>query len=325
MGSPEHPVAGEHIDRWRTSLGLLLLICLTIVLWEMVPATWQMIAAWSADTEQRAITRGVWLHLTPVAITLAEAVLGIGVIGSLLARTHARSQRWMCAGFMAWLGLQIVPRLVPLSWSYELGPELRERGAAILQAAAPLDAMASVVDLVPLLLAVTCGLLRAGAHHARRAPERAVGPLVVFAMSLQLALLAAVSLAFAGPLLPNGWLVPGLLLLVVHHAITACVVATCARTDRARAGRWLMRATAVLCALPGWLAVGVGLEEIAIGGKHLLALGDREGFLTLAELPRYGVHFVARACAAALAANDLIASLRDARPVAAAGEAPSGD
>ncbi|MBL8753704.1 MAG: hypothetical protein JNK15_10415 [Planctomycetes bacterium] len=306
------PKADDRPDRWRSVLLVVLLASLVVVVWELVPATWQHHVGWRDTPTLRQVTHAFWYHLNPVALTLAELVLLVGAGGALVAPAPGSSRRWLLGSFAGALLLQVAPRLVPLSWTYSFPPELAEQGRAILAAAAPMDALASAIDLVPLLLAITLGLLRAGVHEERRSPHRAVGSMLVFAMSLQLALLAVVALALVGPLQPDGWLGRGLALLVVAYAATAARRVLRRNGTTGRLGPWLDAATRLLVVLPGWAMVFTGLEAIEFGGQHLLAFGDREGLVTMAELPRYAVHFVARGCATALAGHDLIVRVRSA-------------
>jgi hypothetical protein len=139
--------------------------------------------------------------------------------------------------------------------------------------------------------------------------------MLVFAMSLQLALLMLVALALVGPLQPDGWLVRGLALLVGAYLAIAARRVLRRPGTAGRLGPWLDAGTLLVLVLPGWAMLFGGLEAIEIGGRHLLAVGGREGFVTLAELPRYAVHFLARGCATALAGHDLIVRIRDASAV----------
>ncbi len=295
-------------DRWRTGLLLTLLVAQTVIVWEQVPETWRVVAAWLGDAAQRAITHAFWLHLTPVAITVSNLGLAAGAVGALLANTPRASRRRLLGAFSLYLALQVGTRLPPLAWSYAFPPAMQEEGPRILAAAAPLEAVAACLDLGPLLLAVVLGAIRAGRHQANVPRTRATGATVVFLGSLQLALLAAMALAFVAALLPGSWLATGLLLLTVHYGLTTAVWLVLARPGSA-GERWLRRAlmlSVVGMSLPGWGALLFGLQDVQVLGKHLLAIGGQQGFVPLASLPMLGVLFLARSVATALAANDLL-------------------
>ncbi|MBL8733001.1 MAG: hypothetical protein JNN13_11585 [Planctomycetes bacterium] len=299
-------------DRWRTVLLVLLALSLVAVAFEMVPATWRFVAAWAGDASLRAITRPLWFLCTPVALTLAELGLLAGAVLALRRHDEAASRRSLLVAFGVYFVLQIVPRLVPLRWSYAWSADLQEQGRQILAKAAPFDAVAGVLDLVPLLLAFTLGLLRAGTHQAHRHPGHAAGPVLAFAAAAQLAALAALGLAGAGPLYGDGLLVVGLVLLTLHFVVVALVWSLRAASVP-RGGAALLFGATLLLQLPGWCALLLGLEQVELLGKHLVAIGGREGLVELGELPRHAAHFVARTCVMALAGNDMIERLRAAR------------
>lgn len=283
-----------------------------VIVWEQCPETWRVITAWLADAEQRAITHAFWLHLTPVAVTFANVGLLVGAIGALMVRGPSASRRWLLGAFASYLALQVGPRLPPLAWSYQFPPALQEAGQRILATAAPLEAVAACLDLLPLLLAVTIGAIRAGRHQARVPSTRATGAIVVFTGSLQLTLLAATALAFVAPLMQPSWLATGLLMLTIHYGMTTVLWVLLSRQGGA-CERWLWRVLvlgAVTLSVPGWCAVLFGLEAVQVMDKHLVAIGGREGFIQLESLPMLAVLFLARSVATALAAHDLLSRSR---------------
>lgn len=300
-------LGSEAVDRWRVGMLVVLLLTQAVIVWEQCPAAWNGIAEWLADSEQRAITDPVWLHLNIVAVTLANLALLVGGVGALLARTAVVSRRWTLGAFGMHLTLQVVPRLPPLAWSYRFPPEQQQEAAKVLAAAAPFEAVAAVIDLLPLLLAVTIGLLRAGARQAARHPQATAGGALRFASTLQLAMVFAIGLSFCGPLVARGWFTTGLLLLTVHYGL-ATVVRGIQLSPRRRHAAWrvLLVLSGLLLQLPGWAVELVGLEELELYGKHLLAIGGRDGLVGADELAGHALLFVARSVATALAANDLI-------------------
>ena len=307
VGSVTGPAGGVAADRWRIGMLVALLLTQAVIVWEQCPVPFREISAWLADPEQRAITEPFWLHLNAVAVTLSNLALLVGAIGALVARTAVVSRRWTLAGFALHLTLQIVPRLPPLAWSYRFPADQQEAGAKVLAAAAPLEAVAAVIDLLPLLLAVTIGLLRAGARQAWRHPQASAGGALLFAATLQLALLFAIALSFCSPLVPRGWFTTGLLVLTVHYALASAVRGIQLSPRRRHVAWRVLLAISGLCLLlPGWAVELVGLQEIELYGKHLLAIGGREGFVGADQLAEHGLLFVARSVATALAANDLI-------------------
>lgn len=308
MTSDATATATATADGWRTGLLLALLVAQTIIVWEQVPETWHVIAAWLGDAEQRAITRPFWLHLTPVAVTVSNVGLAAGAVGALVAPGHDVSRRWLLGAFSLYLALQVGTRLPPLAWSYAFPAAMQEQGQRILATAGPIEAVAACLDLGPLLLAVILGTIRAGRRQANVPRTRTTGATVVFLGSLQLALLAAMALAFVAALLPGSWLATGLLLLTLHYGLTTAVWLVLARPGSA-GERWLLRAltlSGIALALPGWGTLLVGLQDVQVLGKHLLAIGGQPGLVPLASLPMLGVLFLARSIATALAANDLV-------------------
>lgn len=295
-------------DRRRAAMLIVLLLAQTVIVWEQVPETWRTIAAWLADEAQRAITNGFWIHLTPVAVTLSNLGLLVGAIGALLTVEPKRSRRWLLGAFALHLVLQVGARLPPLAWSYHFPSSMQEDGKRLLATSAPLEAVAAVIDLLPLLLAFTIGATRAGMHQSRMAGAPGTGSMVVFLGSMQMALLMAIALAFTTPLMVDSWLATGLLLLTMHYGLTTVLWLLLSRIEGA-GRRWLwrlLRLGAVGLALPGWCAVVYGLEAVEVLGRHLVAVGDRPGFLPMESLPMLGALFLGRSFAAALAATDLL-------------------
>ncbi|MBZ0153970.1 MAG: hypothetical protein K8J09_20790, partial [Planctomycetes bacterium] len=106
--------------------------------------------------------------------------------------------------------------------------------------------------------------------------------------------------------------VVGLVLLTLHFVVVA-VVWSLRTASAPRGGAAVSFGAALLLQLPGWCALLLGLEQVELLGKHLIAFGGHEGLIELGELPRHAAHFVARTCVMALAGNDLIERLRAAR------------
>lgn len=295
-------------DRRRAAMLIALLLAQAVIVWEQAPETWRTIASWLGDEAQRAITNAFWTNLTPVAVTGSNLALLVGAIGALLTTAPRRSRRWLLGAFALYLVLQVGARLPPLAWSYHFPPSMQEDGKRLLATAAPLEAAAAVIDLLPLLLAFTIGATRAGMHQNRMAGAPGTGSMVVFLGSLQLALLMAIALAFVTPLMADSWLATGLLLLTVHYGLTTVLWLLLSRTEGV--GRrwlwWLLRLVAVGLALPGWCALLYGLEAVEVMGRHLVAVGDRPGFIPTASLPMLAALFLGRSVAAALAATDLL-------------------
>ena len=42
-------------DRWRTGLLLTLLVAQTVIVWEQVPETWRVVAAWLGDAQAEGL------------------------------------------------------------------------------------------------------------------------------------------------------------------------------------------------------------------------------------------------------------------------------
>lgn len=295
-------------DRRRAAMLIALLLAQAVIVWEQVPETWRTIAAWLGDDAQRAITNVFWVNLTPVAVTLSNLGLLVGAIGALLTTEPRRSRRWLLGAFALYLVLQVGARLPPLAWAYHFPPAMQEDGKRLLATSAPLEAVAAVIDLLPLLLAFTIGATRAGMHQNRVAGAPGTGSMVVFLGSTQMALLMAIALAFTTPLMADSWLAVGLLLLTMHYGLTTVLWLLLSRLEGA-GRRWLwrlLRLVAVGLALPGWCAVLYGLEAVEVLGRHLVAIGDRPGFLPMESLPMLGALFFGRSFAAALAATDLL-------------------
>lgn len=297
-------------DRWRTLLLAGLLGLQGYLAWQQVAGLAGELQAYCADPELRKIARPFWLHSDALAITTANLALLLGA-GLALAtrRAEHRSRRLYLLAFALYVPLQVLARLKPAAWSYDLPPEAQQQGAQILAANAPLLAVAGLIDLVPFLLSVPVGMLRAGLHQVHRRPERPTGAAVAFAAALQLALATAVALAVTEPLRPAPWLATGLLLLLLHHTTMAAACFALARPGqgRARGPRLCMPISAALLLLPGLVALGQGLLGVEILDRHLVGFDERAAFVSAGELPGHLVVFCARAASTALAANELLA------------------
>ncbi len=311
------PAAASARDRWRFAM-LLALAALQVALCSrQVPAAWADVAGWLADPDQRRITRPFWLHLDAVGVTLANVILLAGALGAAFARGRS-SQRWLLRTFAVYLALMVGARLPPLAWSYDPPPELAPKIAEILAASAPLTAVAGCVDLVPLLIAISFGLARAGQRQARRGVARSLGVTLVVVTSLQLALTAAAALVFLQPLLPQSHAPLGLLLVTVHFALQAVGWYGMRQRDQRSGGllRIVLAGSAPLLLLPGLGLVLFDLYRAELFGMHLVAIGEQAGLVSADELPFLGVLFAARSVAMAVAASDLIerSDLRELPP-----------
>jgi hypothetical protein len=307
---PPAPRPAVAEDRWRALLLAGLLGLQAYLAWQQLLGLGGEWREYRADPELQRIARPFWLHFDAVAITTANVALLLGAGLALATRAApGRSRRCYLLAFALYVPLQVLARLRPAAWCYDLPPETQQQGAQILAANAPLLAIAGLIDLVPFLLSVPVGLLRAGLHQAHRHPERPVGAVVAFAGALQLALAVAVLLAVAEPLQPAPWLATGLLLLLLHHTAVAAGCYALARPGRtgSRGPRRVLRASALLLLLPGLVALGHGLLGVEFLDRHLIGFDGTEAFLPASELPGHLVVFCARAASTALAANELLA------------------
>lgn len=261
------------------------------------------------NPEMQTVTRPFWEHLHAVSVTSANLLLLAGAVLALgWHRDPARSRRWLLGTFGAYLPLQVLPRLVPLAWQFDFPPEMQEQADALLANSAPLMSAAAWIDLLPMVVSVFLGVMRAGLRHATIHPDRPLGPTICFTSALQLALLCATVFASAVQLPSPGWLLWGTGLVVAHFAMVAT---GCFRLARRGGGgtpwRWLIRGSTVLLFLPGAGNLLYGLLDLEVYGMHLLSYGDHRGLVQLSELPEHAVVFAARTISTALAANDLLA------------------
>lgn len=271
------------------------------------------IGAWLADAELRAITRPFWHHLLVVGVTTANLVLLVGALAAILARRDPqRSRRWLLGAFGLYLPLQVLPRLVPLAWQFDLPPEARDQAAAIFERNAPVMAAAAWIDLAPMVASVFLGVLRAGLRHTVIRPGSSLGPTIAFTSSLQLALVGAMVFASSVQVSTAHWALSGIGLLLLHFAVVAATCFRLARRGGAQGGgRWPLRISALLLFLPGALVLLRGLLDVEVLGYHLLAYGDTAGLIQLGELPEHAVVFAVRTISTAVAANDLLARSGD--------------
>lgn len=263
-----------------------------------------------ADTDLRAIARPFFLNLTPTCVTLANVLLATGTIAALCTRRDPRrSRRFLLFAFAVALPLQIVPHLVPMAWSYSFGDDVREQADAILAKYAPLSSLGGMIDVLPFLLSINVGLSRAGMRQLRVHPESPIGATMGFAASLQLGLTATVALAFVEPLMPRGWAPIGLCLMALHYGGAAAICFLLARNGvrRTRLLRLLLSASACCVLVPGVVELLIGLWGSKVWDHYLFAWGERDGLVSVHELPQHALLFVTRSMLTALAANDLLA------------------
>lgn len=277
------------------------------------------LAEQSADPDTRAVVLPFWQLLTPVCVTLAHCLLAFGAIaGFVWRKNERRSRRVVLAAFALSLPLQVLPRLVPLSWQFALTPELREQMEPTFAAAAPMMAIGCMIDLLPLVLSILVGLARAGLHRQATAPDQPAGATVAFVALLQIALLCSVAVGVATSLPTSNWLVIGLVLLLAHYSAAATISFGLAR-PMAQRPAWSRRAflaSAIVLLLPGVADLAVGLAHLEIFDKPLLGFGEREGLVSPSKLGIDLLLFAGRALVTAVAANDLLARSHDGAPAA---------
>lgn len=297
-------------DAWRTRLLAASLLPLGIVAALVSNDLRHEIGDYVADPEQRAIANPFWQMFTPVSVTLSHLILALGAAIAFASRKNApRSRHVVLFAFALSLPLQVVPRLVPLSWQFSLPPEARAEAAATLAAAAPMMAVGCAIDLLPLLLSIAVGLSRAGLHRHAVAPEEPAGATVAFVASLQIALLGSTLAGVIGHAGGAQWLPIGLAMLAFHYAVAAmvCFVLATRRRRGSPRLRWLLVASAVLALLPGVADLAIGLAHFEVLGRPLVGWGGREGCMSPRELLVHALLFAGRSAVTAIAANDLLA------------------
>jgi len=110
------------------------------------------------------------------------------------------------------------------------------------------------------------------------------------------------------PMAVPGWLLTGLLLLMLHYGTAAVLCLRMVRRHTSlRMTRRSLHAITLVLLLPGMALLAYGLLRLEIGDARLIAWGDRPGLYPPAHLGIKLVLFVAHALISALAANDLIA------------------
>jgi len=277
------------------------------------------IGEWSATPDDHAVVNVFWQFLTPVCVTVAHWLFAFGAVAGFLSHAKERcSRRVVLVAFALSLPLQVLPRIAPLSWQFTIPAELRDQVEPTIAAAAPLMAVACLVDLLPLVLSILVGLGRAGLHRHAIAPRQPAGATVAFVALLQLALLCAVAVGVAANFGTTTRLVVGLTLLLAHYAVatTICFVIAKPRSSRPTWAHRTLLASAALLLLPGLAQLAFGLATLEILDKPLLGFGDPEGLVSPAKLGADVLLFVGRALVTAVAANDLLARSHD-------GEAPA--
>jgi hypothetical protein len=271
---------------------------------------WTEFRDYFADEDLRAVSSPFWQLQLPVVVTIAYVLVGAGAVGAFWCRNDpARSGRVLLIAFGLSIPLQVLPRLVPLSWQFDIPPELAEQASTILAKWAPMSALGGVIDLLPILISVTVGLSRAGLRRLRVLPDDPVGATTGFVASLQLGLTFAVCLALCEPLFSASWVVWGLALMTLHYAGAAWLCFLLARRRAPRSRQWLQRclfASALLLLLPGVADLLIGLWGMEILETHLVAWGEHDGLLTPAQVAIQVCAFVGRSLITAVAANDLL-------------------
>lgn len=297
-------------DAWRNRLLAASLVPLGIVAALVANDLRHEITDYAADPDLRAIANPFWQMFTPVSVTLSHFVLALGAVIAFVSRRNApRSRRVVLFAFALSLPLQVVPRLVPLSWQFSLPPEARAEAAATLAAAAPMMAVSCAIDLLPLLLSIAVGLSRAGLHRHAVAPEEPAGATVAFVASLQIALLGATLAGVIGHAGGAKWVPIGLAMLTVHYAIAAMVCFALAKGQQRGSPRvrGLLVASTVLVLLPGVVDLAIGLAHLEVAGRPLVGWGEQEGCMSPRDLLVHALLFAGRSAVTAIAANDLLA------------------
>lgn len=296
-------------DRWRTNLLVAATTLQSVVAATYCFGLFQAVRDYLADQDLRAITRPFFLLFTPACVTLASLVLVAGAAMALRTRkTPDRSRRALLLAFGVALPLQVLPNLVPMSWSYTFPENMREQGLALLQKFGPPSALGGLIDVLPLVLSITVGLSRAGLRNLRIRPDQPIGAIIAFAASVQLALLATAALAFVEPIVPQRWVSVGLLLVALHYGTAATACFLLARSGQQRRKLQAIPAISAFCLLlPGAIELLAGLSSTQVWDHYLFAWGDRAGIVSPHDLPQHVLLFVTRSMLTALAANDLLA------------------
>lgn len=300
-GDTSTPIAH---DPWRTRLlavsALLLCTIGGLALYDFAPELVQYL-------REPKTTTSTFLMVTPILVTAAHVLLGIGALWAMLRRGDpARSRTILLRTFTISLALQIVPRLVPTRW-YVHPPEDAALGTAILLT------LGGCIDLAPLLLSITAGVSRAGLRCIRITGEPRLGAVLLVVTNLQLTMLVAVAVAMIEPGGTPAWLQGGAVLLLGHFA-TATAVCTNLLRERCslRTFDRLLRASTFLLLLPAAAMLGRGLWQTELLGMHFLRLEGQPGIYPPWHLLVEAIYFVGRSLITMLAAQDLLLRSRGA-------------
>lgn len=293
----------EDRDPWRTRLLALsaLLLCTIggLALYDFTPDLVRYLQAPKTTTR-------TFLMVTPIMVTAAHVLLGVGALWAMLRRGDpARSRTILLRTFTISLLLQIVPRLVPTQWYVHPAAD-EALGTAILLT------LGGCLDLAPLLLSITTGVSRAGLRCIRVTGEPRLGAVLLVVTNLQLTLLVAVLFAMIEPGGTPAWLQGGVLLLLVHFGVATWVCTNLLRERCAqRTFDRLLRGSTLLLLLPAVAMLGRGLWQTELLGMHFLRLEGQPGIYPPWHLLVEAIYFVGRSLITMLAAQDLLLRSRD--------------